>query len=426
MTDFEFHSLKKTHLSPLVRKIWLITSIIICVLLAILFLPWQQTVEGKGVVLAQNPTQRDYSIIAPIDGFISDIYVTENQYVTKGTKLLTMVDLDQAYAQKLQNIQESLGKQSQNIEKKIVNLQTKKENLQVSYETGVTIYTQKYNQAKNRLDSLQYRQTALQKRYEIDKLNYERIDSLYKEGIESKRNFEVAQNRYIQSKTSLERGSLEIKAQQEQLSIINNEKIKFTRESKNKIQQVRNRLLEANNSLKNIEQKLQNNSVTMDRYKRGDIFAQKNGYVMRILQNDKNRYIKKGEQLLLFSPKTKEKILRIKVSDFNMPLVKEGLPVRIMFYGWPTMQISGWPAIKFGTFKGEIYRVENTSHEQGFFYALVRETKEEPWPQGDNLRIGTQARVLVRLNIVPIWYQLWRLMNALPPQMRTPVIEKKK
>jgi len=426
MTDFEFHSLKKTHLSPLVRKIWLITSIIICVLLAILFLPWQQTVEGKGVVLAQNPTQRDYSIIAPIDGFISDIYVTENQYVTKGTKLLTMVDLDQAYAQKLQNIQESLGKQSQNIEKKIVNLQTKKENLQVSYETGVTIYTQKYNQAKNRLDSLQYRQTALQKRYEIDKLNYERIDSLYKEGIESKRNFEVAQNRYIQSKTSLEQGSLEIKAQQEQLSIINNEKIKFTRESKNKIQQVRNRLLEANNSLKNIEQKLQNNSVTMDRYKRGDIFAQKNGYVMRILQNDKNRYIKKGEQLLLFSPKTKEKILRIKVSDFNMPLVKEGLPVRIMFYGWPTMQISGWPAIKFGTFKGEIYRVENTSHEKGFFYALVCETKEEPWPQGDNLRIGTQARVLVRLNIVPIWYQLWRLMNALPPQMRTPVIEKKK
>lgn len=426
MTDFEFHSLKKTHLSPLVRKIWLITSIIIGVLLAILFLPWQQTIEGEGVVLAQNPTQRDYSILAPIDGFISDIYVTENQYVTKGTKLLTMVDPDKTYAQKLQNIQESLVKQSQNIIKKIANLQAKKENLQVSYEIGVTIYAQKYKQAKNRLDSLQYRQTALQKRYEIDKLNYERIDSLYKEGIESKRNFEIAQNRYVESKTRLEQGDLEIKVQQEQLSIISNEKIKFIRERKNKIQQVRNRLLEANNSLKNIEQKLQNNSVTIDRYKRGDIFAQKSGYVMRILQNDKNKYIKKGEQLLLFSPQTKEKILRIKVSDFNMPLVKEGLPVRIMFYGWPTMQISGWPAIKFGTFKGEIYRVENTSHEKGFFYALVRETEEEPWPQGNNLRVGTQARVLVRLNTVPIWYQLWRLMNALPPQMRTPAIENKK
>ena len=426
MTNFEFHSLKKTRLNPIVRKIWLITSIIIGVIIAILFLPWQQTIEGEGIVLAKDPTLRDYPLLAPLDGFISKIYVEENQYVTKGTKLLTMVDSDKTYAKKLQNIQKSLANQAQNIRQKILNLQAKKENLHVSYTTGITIYTQKYNQAKNKLDSLKFRQTALQKTYEIDKLNYDRISSLYKEGIESKRNFEIAQNKYIQSQTKLEQGNLEIEVQKKQLSIINNEKIKFIRDRKNRIRQVRNGLIDANNALKNIEQKLQNNSVTMDRYKRRDIFAQKSGYVMRILQNDKNKYIKKGEQLMFFSPQAKEKILRIKVSDFNMPLVKEGLPVRIMFYGWPTMQISGWPAIKFGTFSGDIYKVENTSHEKGFFYALVREDKKEPWPEGDNLRIGTQAKVLVRLNIVPIWYQLWRLMNALPPQMRTPVIEKKK
>lgn len=420
MDNFEFRSLEKIHLNPLVRKIWLITSITIGTLIAMLFLPWQQTIQGEGIVIAKDPTQRDYPIVAPINGFISKFYVQENQYVTKGTKLLTMVDLDKEYLKKLQTIQKSLTSQSKNTLEKITNLQIKKENLQVAYKTGTAIYMQKYNQAKNKLDALKFKKIALQKSYEINKLNYERVKSLYEEGIESKRNFEIAENRYIHSQSELQQGDVAIKVQKEQLAIIKNEKVKFIKNRQNLIKQIQNSIIDAKNSLKNIELNLQNNAVTMARYKSGDIFAPKNGYVMRIVQNDKNKFIKKGEELMLFSPQTNEKILRIKVSDFNMPLVKKGLPVRIMFYGWPTMQISGWPAIKFGTFSGDIYKVENTSHEKGFFYALVSEDTKEPWPKGNNLRIGTQATVLVRLATVPIWYQLWRLMNALPPKMVTP------
>jgi len=50
MDNFEFHSLKKTDLNPLVRKIWLFTSIIIGTIIAMLFLPWQQTVQGEGII----------------------------------------------------------------------------------------------------------------------------------------------------------------------------------------------------------------------------------------------------------------------------------------------------------------------------------------------------------------------------------------
>ena len=107
MDNFEFHSLKKTDLNPLVRKIWLFTSIIIGTIIAMLFLPWQQTVQGEGIILAKDPTKRDYPVVAPINGFISKIYVKENQYVTKGTKLLTMVDLDKDYLNKLQIIEKN-------------------------------------------------------------------------------------------------------------------------------------------------------------------------------------------------------------------------------------------------------------------------------------------------------------------------------
>ena len=103
-----------------------------------------------------------------------------------------------------------------------------------------------------------------------------------------------------------------------------------------------------------------------------------------------------------------------------MPWIKEGLPVRIMFYGWSALQISGWPKIHYGSFGGIIKKVEQVSHEKGFYYAHVVEDPAEPWPNGNELRIGTQSSAWVRLSTVPIWYAIWRSLNALPPQMRHP------
>jgi len=103
-----------------------------------------------------------------------------------------------------------------------------------------------------------------------------------------------------------------------------------------------------------------------------------------------------------------------------MPLLQEGLRVRMMFYGWPALQISGWPAIRFGTFGGIIKKVDPVSYEEGFYYAYITEDPDEPWPSGEKLRLGTQATVWVALETVPVWYQLWRQMNALPPKMATP------
>ncbi len=100
-----------------------------------------------------------------------------------------------------------------------------------------------------------------------------------------------------------------------------------------------------------------------------------------------------------------------------MPLLHKGAQVRIMFYGWPALQISGWPKISFGSYGGIVYKSEYGKFEQKYYYAIVVEDPQEAWPDAQVLRIGTRADVWVRLNTVPLWYQLWRLMNALPPQI---------
>jgi adhesin transport system membrane fusion protein len=424
MSDPIFHSLEKVDLNPIVKKIWLFSSIVISLLIMALFLPWQQTVQGEGVVVAYDPTQRDYPVLATMDGFINEFYVTENQFVKKGTKLFTMVDLDKEYLKKLKMIEGSSKDQYNNSKIQINNYQDTKKNLDEYLSVGLNVYQQKYEQTKNKIDSLKLKKISLEKKYEIEKSNYERTKLLHADGIESKRNLEVRENSYIEANVELKKISIDLDIEQNDLDIIKNEREKFLKETENKIKLLDNDTLSSKNTLQSLGQSVQTNSVNVSRYTSGEVIAEKDGYVVKIFQNDKNKLIKMSEKILHFSPKVTTKSLLLKVSDFNMPLIKEGLPVRIMFYGWPALQISGWPEIRFGTFAGIIKRVEQTSHEKGFYYAQIVEDPKEPWPKGDSLRMGTQATVWARLETVPIWYQIWRLMNAIPPKMVTPIIEK--
>lgn len=419
-----FHSLEKVHLNPLVKRIWIFSSIVVSLLIMALFLPWQQTVQGEGVVIAYDPTQRDYPVLATMDGFINEFYVNENQFVKKGTKLFTMVDLDKEYLNKLRIIEGSSKDQYNNSKIQINNYQDTKKNLDQYLAVGLNVYQQKYEQTKNKIDSLKLKKISLEKKHEIEKSNYERTKLLHTDGIESKRNLEVRENSYIEANVELKKISIDLDIEQNDLDIIKNEREKFLKETENKIKLLDNDTLSSKNTLQSLGQSVQTNSVNVSRYTSGEVIAEKDGYVVKIFQNDKNKLIKMSERILHFAPKVTTKSLLLKVSDFNMPLIKEGLPVRIMFYGWPALQISGWPEIRFGTFAGIIKRVEQTSHEKGFYYAQIIEDPKEPWPKGDSLRIGTQATVWARLETVPIWYQIWRLMNALPPKMVTPVIEK--
>lgn len=425
MSEYKYRSLDKVQINSFVKKIWMFSFIVIVFLVMILFLPWQQTVKGEGTVVAYNPTQRDYPVLATMDGFIEEFYVGENQFVKKGTKLFRMVDLDKGYLDKLKSIEGSSKDQYKNSQTQISNFEDKKKNLDGFLAVGLNVYRQKYEQTKNKVDSLKLKKISLEKNNEIEKSNLERTQLLHADGIESKRNLELRENTYIESSVELKKIDIDMQIEKNNLDILNSEREKFLNETQNKIKLLDNDSLSSKNDLQSLGQAVQRNSVNISRYTSGEVVAEKDGYVVKIFQNDKNKLIKMSDKIMHFSPKVGTKSLLLKVSDFNMPLIKEGLPVRIMFYGWPALYVPGWPTIRFGTFGGIIKKVEQTSYQSGFYYAQIVEDTKEPWPKGNHLRMGTQATVWVRLETVPIWYQIWRLMNAIPPKMVTPVIEKK-
>ena len=420
MDRFEFDSLKLVQTAPFVHRIGRVLFVIILVFIAILFLPWRQTIEGEGTVIAYDPTERIQSISAPIDGFIDTFYVSENEHVQKGAKLFDMIDLDKEYKTRVYKMREDFKQQQQNIEDKLLLLEEKRSSLIVQKEISIELYDKRYAQAEEALKSIQVKYSGQKKNYEVISNQFNRIKVLYLQKIESDKNFEKTENKYILAKTQLNKIEIDIEVQKRNLSIIKKEKEQFLEEIENKIRSLDANRLSEEAHLNSLKRALEKHQTEVSRYETSSVASQKDGSVMRILKNDKNTYIKKGEPIALFSPDVTTSALLLKVSDFNMPLIKEGLSVRIRFNGWPALHIRGWPEIRLGTFGGIIKRVDPVLHEQGVYYAYVVEDPNEPWPSQDELRMGSNAMVWAALSVVPIWYELWRLMNAFPANMITP------
>ena len=425
MSSYKFKVLSKTKLHPIVKKMWIFTAIIIFFLVAMLFLPWEQTVKGYGKVIAYNPTQRDYKIGATMDGFIKEFNVKETQFVTKGTPLFTIIDIDKNYLKRLQKIIKSTQEKYQSLLLKSKNIEKRKNNLKTLIIIEKRRYKERYMQINKKIQRFKFKKISLKKHNKIEVANLQRAKKLYKEGIESKRGLEKKENIVINTSIKIKKIEVDIEIEKKSVAILKQEEASFLKKSENSINLLENLKIDTSNALQSLSQEIQRQKSAIQRYKKGVVVAQKDGYILRILQNDQDQFIKKGDPIIHFSPKVTVKSILLKLSDFNMPLVKKGLTARVMFYGWPSLYVTGWPIIKHGTFGGVIKKIEPISHEDGYYYAHIIQTpKEEPWPNNELLKIGSRATVWIRLNSVPIWYQLWRLMNAMPPQMSTPILNK--
>ena len=414
---YKYKAVEKTKLNFFVRRYLFITLAIIIVIVSILWLPWQQTVKGVGTLTALNPNERNYKVVSTLDGFMEALYVKENQYVEKGDKLFTLRDLDENYEDKLSNIEQEYSHRLRNEKSRHLNLSDnlsqEKKNIKIKKE----VYDTKIKQLKNSLNALKQQKKALNNQFKIEKIQLNRVERLFEQGIESKRNFELKEFNTLQIKAKLEKIVADIKNIYNDLIITRKEKAHFINESELTLNNIQNKILTTESSMNKLKQDTDKNSIKLSRYSSRDIVAKSDGYVMRVYQSDSNRLIKKGDEILYFAPKVSDRTILLKVPIFNMPLMKEGLKVRIMFYGWPAFNISGWPEISHGTYEGVVKSVEHTSHIKGSYYALVVEDPTQPWPDEKLLRIGTESTLWVRLEKVTIWYELWRLFAAQPPKM---------
>lgn len=159
---------------------------------------------------------------------------------------------------------------------------------------------------------------------------------------------------------------------------------------------------------------LRNKRSELDRL---EITAPRSGRIQQWYGLEGSDTIKEGDQLFVIVPDADEMSVEMSVSGNDMPLIKEGDPVRLQFQGWPAVQFVGWPSVAVGTFGGKVNRVFPTDDGKGNFRVVVTAdnhfAREDGWPD-DILRQGVRANGWVLLEEVKLGYEIWRQLNGFP------------
>lgn len=389
----------------------------------IILLPWTQNIRSTGTVTTLKPNQKPQSLNSVIAGQIKKWYVQEGDFVHKGDTILQISEVKADYFDEklLERTKDQLDFKKQSIDAYSDKIGTQDERLGIlktQRDLKVNQSQVKLEQAKLYVQNLESAYNAAQINRKTAQYQFNRADSLYRQGLKSLTEFEgsniklqqatayevEAKNKWLNSKTELVSLQLEI----------SNVMASYQSES-NKVQSEKlstlSTKLESENSVSKLENQYSNYAFRQGLY---FILAPIDGYITKTSKSGIGETIKEGQEILSLMPKNYDLAVEIFVEPLDLPLITVGEKVRLQFDGWPAIVFSGWPNASHGTYGGTIYAVDQFIGENGKYRVLVAPDKNDnEWPEA--LRFGGGTSSMILLDDVPIWYELWRKINGFPP-----------
>lgn len=406
------------------RRIVAVASL---VLLTFLFLPWQQTSYGEGRVVAFAPTDRQQTIEAPVSGRIQHWHVHEGSLVKKGDKLVTISDLDPQITERLEQERAALTERVRAARSRVESIESRVTSLQLARSEAVSAAENRVAMASERVRQAQQALAAAEAALETAKLNYERQKSLLEQGLTSQRNVELAELELKRTRTEEQRAVAGLKAAEEEKKAMQREARRIARDADAAINDARATMQSARSELARSNEDLPRIELRLSRQKTQEVLAPKDGIITRLLVSHEAEFVREGKGLCILIPESGRRAVELWLEGNDITLVRDGREARIMFQGWPALQISGWPEGAFGTFPARVKFVDNADDGHGKFRVLLipDENSDEHWPDTSMLRQGIRARGWVFLNRVTIGYELWRKFNDFPPEIPADMREKK-
>ncbi|MCA8984889.1 MAG: HlyD family efflux transporter periplasmic adaptor subunit [Planctomycetaceae bacterium] len=421
----------------------------VCLILAILlmlFAPWQQSIWGTGSIIAYAPDKRQQIIESPITGKIVrwGEGIAENMRVSEGELIAEIRDLDESYASRLEQqldysqlaSQAAVQQLDANLKaleaiKTIVDscqgqvraYEAVKEETIASQNAYVKMAEDKVRAEMQQLSEYQAALPQLKAEFERMKLlEAERNISLQKfQEVERKYNESLAKVRKAEAYLDAARSELEGK-KRERVAKIEKAQVDIEyanatlRKAISDVSKAESEIAKAQQELQKTEKDVLSMQVNVARQQNQLITAPFDGYVVRINPNLGTAVLKQGDPICTIVPDTADRIAQIWLSGNDAPLVEPGRHVRLQFEGWPALQFAGWPSVAVGTFGGEVISVDAVDDGKGKFRVLIRPAQDDHrWPEGRFLRQGVRANAWVLLDQVPLWYEVWRRLNAFPP-----------
>lgn len=406
------------------RRLFLICLII---LLGVLFLPWTQNIQSKGLIAAISPDQRPQQINTVIPGRILKWYIQDGQQVNKGDTLLLLGEVKEDY------LDESLlGRMADQIQakEKAVDFYQQKASTSTKQENAlINSLRFKKEQLKNKLkqytlqvqsDSIAFEAAVSQMKISDEQLK--RQQQLYNSGLKSLTDLEQkqqyfqnalakkisAENKYYNGKSELINIQLDLSnaAQEyaEKISKINGEQFSAL-----------SQIAGTNGEIAKLKNQLENYTQRRNFYA---IKAPQSGQVVRAIAAGIGEIVKDGQTLMQIVPRNFDPAVEINVDPLDMPLINLNQKVQLQFDGFPAIVFSGWPAASYGIFSGKITAIDQSIQSNGKFRVWVKPDGAKPWPK--QLRYGGGVKSIALLKDVPIIYELWRQLNGFPPEYYQP------
>lgn len=399
---------------------WLLAFVIIFFI--VLFLPWQQYIKSKGEITVFNPENRPQEVNSQIAGRIVKWYVNEGDYVEQGAPLIQLTEVKDDYLDP-----EIITRQNEQISAKEGSIEAYKQKITAldslisALEQNLDFSLQK---ARNKVLQLEMKIQADSASLEAAKLNkilalnkLERIAQLEEEGLKSLTDLQIEQSKYQStmakeieamnklgvSKNELINAKIELRS----ISAEYAEKISKAQSDRSTAISDRNsyenELAKARNKLANLEQRTTNYEMV----------APRSGYVVQAIRSGVGEIIKEGEAVVTIAPANMDKAVALYIRPADLPLMNIGTKVRLQFDGWPAIQFAGWPELSVGTFGGVVAVIDARDTQSMFRILVIPDNEDEDWP--NKLFIGSGVIGWAMLEEVPVWLEIWRQLNAFPP-----------
>ncbi len=399
-------------LSLLVR---LLLLLILLVIFSLLIVPWQQNVPAAGRVSALDPFDRIQTIAAPVGGRVQNAWVIEGSRVTKGERLIEIVDNDATLLKRLEEQRAALEAQVEAAREKAKVYATQVDALESARDLATSAAESLVEVAVASVRSARHAVDAAEAAADQASLNYTRQKQLEEEGLASELDYEVAQRVTKQARAELEQRRQALAAALNEADARRAELGRVTTEAQARIESAKAERQSAQAEAAARVEELSALDVRIAQQNTQLITAPRSGTVFRLYASPGAELVKAGDPLLALMPDAAEPAVELWIDGNHVPLVQEGRKVRLQFEGWPAVQFAGWPSVAVGTFGGQVALVDTSSDGFGRFRILVIPDAEEPdWPEPRFLRQGARANGFVLLDRVRLGYELWRQANGFP------------
>ncbi|MEZ5416484.1 MAG: HlyD family efflux transporter periplasmic adaptor subunit [Vicinamibacterales bacterium] len=394
----------------------LLVGLVAVLAVGLVITPWQQTIPGAGRVTAFSPDERPQEVQALVDGRVVRWHVVEGSVVKAGDPVVELADNDPSIIERITTERDQARRAIEQADSRAAALADRVSGLLTAQQTAIAAARLRVDMARERVRAAEQARTAAEAARTTAALNIDRQRALIAKGLTSTRTVELAELEAATRNAEVDRAIATLNAARSEASSLEAELQRTTADAETRVDEGRASLASARSDAAKARAELAKVDVRLARQQTQRVVAPIDGTVLRVMARRSGELMKAGEPLAIIVPASTKDVVELWVDGNDMPMVLPGSPVRLQFEGWPALQFSGWPSIAVGTFGGRVLSVDAADNGRGEFRLLVEaDPGDAPWPSARFLRQGVRANGWVMLNVVPVWFELWRQFNGFPP-----------